>query len=454
MFDFASGNTTQSGLHLAIASHLAHSVPPAANPANARERNYCLRSIFVLQHLQGCIVPASGPAPSLLPGSSTASPAPSGRCPAATSRNPARTTPRRRTSRQSPRTSASSGAWRAPTPRPPSPPTPRPLGLALRLLPGAPGPPRHGLPRPPEVPVRHQPGRQASPEALQAQRRYWMPFLFIQFVHETIPCLLNHPFLLSMRLRHFRHTMPVHFIQQSFESMNRTAGWVIFFLDVLEKKSLAVSDPVVAHCVVVVATIHLQHSFVQDPVLRSKAKTGFDKCMGFLRKTGAVWPCVANMASNLRKLQDSVVIRPPPDRGDHAANPNRSFSIDAQLLWDLLVYDRAGRPDAGRDQSLFGPTLRSDADDLAPATDAADFDLVGSAGISAHKAVPNQAAVYAPDEDIAPVAVPESATPAGQSLGDAGPSFEDIFFEGAGPFGTRPTGSSRRTTTAGRLTIG
>ncbi|GJC83331.1 hypothetical protein ColLi_06169 [Colletotrichum liriopes] len=430
MFDFASGNTTQSGLHLTIASHLAHSVPPSANPANARERNYCLRSIFVLQHLQGCIVPAPGPAPSLLPGS------PLGSVPCCHAPEPRPDDP----AEKNISTVAADFCvvWRmarAYAASPVSPDAPPPWDSRSdysRVLQA-----HHDMDCRAPQKFRFATNRvdKQAPEALQAQRRYWMPFLFIQFVHETIPCLLNHPFLLSMRLRHFRHTMPVHFIQQSFESMNRTAGWVIFFLDVLEKKSLAVSDPVVAHCVVVVATIHLQHSFVQDPVLRSKAETGFDKCMGFLRKTGAVWPCVANMASNLRKLRDSVVIRPPPDRGDHAAAANRSFSIDAQLLWDLLVYDRAGRPDAGRDQSLFGPTLRSDADDLAPATDAADFDLVGSAGISAHKAVPNQAAVYAPDEDIAPVAVPESATPAGQSLGDAGPSFEDIFFEGAGPFG-------------------
>ncbi|KZL76610.1 c6 transcription factor [Colletotrichum incanum] len=435
MFDFASGNITQSGLNLTIAIHLAHSIPPSANPANAKERNYCLRSIFVLQHLQGCIVPASNPAPSLLPGSSTTSPTPLGsmpycRFPVSHSEN----LPEKNISTVAADFCVVWRMARAYAASPVSPDSPPPWDSRSdysQVLQS-----HHDIDCRAPQKFRFATNRidKQTPEALQAQRRYWMPFLFIQFVHETIPCLLNHPFLLSMRLRHFRHTMPVHFIQQSFESMNRTAGWVIFFLDVLEKKSLTVSDPVVAHCVVVVATIHLQHSFVQDPVLRSKAKTGFEKCMNFLRKTGDVWPCVANMANNLRKLQDSVVIKPPPDRGDYTSQ-NRSFSIDTQLLWNLLIYDRAGRPDAGWDQSMFGSTLRSDAEDLSTGTDAADFDLVGSAGISAHKAVPNQAAVYAPDEDIAPVAVPENSTPGGQSLGDMGPSFEDMFFEGVGPFG-------------------
>ncbi|GKT40589.1 uncharacterized protein ColSpa_00770 [Colletotrichum spaethianum] len=435
MFDFASGNTTQSGLNLAIAGHLAHSIPPSANPSNAKERNYCLRSIFVLQHLQGCLIPASNPTPSVLPGSSTsqASLGPISYCHLM---EPSPDDP--------PEKNISAVAadfcvvWRlarAYAASPVSPDAPPPWDSRSdysQVLQS-----HHDIDCRAPQKFRFATNRidRQTPEALQAQRRYWMPFLFIQFVHETIPCLLNHPFLLSMRLRHLRHTMPVHFIQQSFESMNRTAGWVIFFLDVLDKKSLTVSDPVVAHCVVVVATIHLQHSFVHDPVLRSKAKTGFDKCMTFLKKTGDIWPCVANMANNLRKLQDSVVIKAPPsDRGD-SASQNRSFSIDTQLLWNLLIYDRAGRPDAGWDQSVFGPTLRSDARDLSTGADAADFDLVGSAGLSAHKAVPNKAAVYAPDEDIAPVAVPATTPPAGHGLGDMGPSFEDIFFEGVGPFG-------------------
>lgn len=134
-----------------------------------------------------------------------------------------------------------------------------------------------------------------APEAIQAQRQWWMPFLFIQFVHETIPCLLNHPFLLSMRLRSFRQTVPVPFMQQSLEAINRNARWVLYFMDVLDKKGVQVCDPVLAHCVVVVATIHLQHSFVEDPVLKGKAQTGFEKCMTFLRKMGTIWPGAANM---------------------------------------------------------------------------------------------------------------------------------------------------------------
>jgi len=134
-----------------------------------------------------------------------------------------------------------------------------------------------------------------TPESLQKHRHYWGPWLFLQFIYAAIPCLLNHPFLLSMRLRNFRHTMPQFFIHQSFDLITRHAGWITYFIDLLDKKSFQPSDPSLAHCVVIVATIHLQHSFVEEPSLREKAQAGFDKCLKFLRLMGSTWPRVSVM---------------------------------------------------------------------------------------------------------------------------------------------------------------
>lgn len=134
-------------------------------------------------------------------------------------------------------------------------------------------------------------------ESLEQRRHYWGPWLFIQIVYSVIPCLLNHPFLLSMRLRSFRNTIPQSFIHQSFEYINRHAGWIVYFIHLLEKKNYYVPDPALAHCIAIVATIHLQHSFVQDQSFRDRAQKGFEKCMSFLRRMGGTWPSVATMVS-------------------------------------------------------------------------------------------------------------------------------------------------------------
>lgn len=133
------------------------------------------------------------------------------------------------------------------------------------------------------------------PEALQQRRDYWGPWLFIQFIHAAIPTLLNHPFLLSLRLKNFRYMMPQTFMYQSFDLISRHTAWVICYLDLLEKQQFQVTDPTIAHCVVIVATIHLQHSFVEDEALRKKAQHGYDKCMHFLDRIATSWPVIFSM---------------------------------------------------------------------------------------------------------------------------------------------------------------
>ena len=134
-------------------------------------------------------------------------------------------------------------------------------------------------------------------EALEQNRAYWAPWLCAQFVYATIPCLINHPFLLSMRLRHYRHTTPHSFIQQSFEQITRHAEWISHYLELLETKRFVVSDPTIAHCVVVIATIHLQHRCVADSDLRDKACREYDKCLNFLRAMRGTWPTAQTMVS-------------------------------------------------------------------------------------------------------------------------------------------------------------
>lgn len=125
---------------------------------------------------------------------------------------------------------------------------------------------------------------------LQARRDYWGPWLFFQMIWHAVPCLINHPFLLSLRLRKFRRTMPQSFLRNSFEQLTFHSGWVIHFIDLTNAKDFEISDPTIGHCVAIVATIYLQHSFVEDEAFNKKAQAGFEKCLKFLRNMGRRWP--------------------------------------------------------------------------------------------------------------------------------------------------------------------
>lgn len=139
-----------------------------------------------------------------------------------------------------------------------------------------------------------------DPSSLQRQRHYWMPWLTVQMMFSVIPCLLYHPFLLSIRLKHYRDMMPHSFIQQSWEQITRQAGWIMHFLELLETSALVITDPALAHCAVIIATIHLQHSFVQDQELQARSREGFEKCLRFVHRSSRAWPIVAAMVSVLR----------------------------------------------------------------------------------------------------------------------------------------------------------
>lgn len=119
-----------------------------------------------------------------------------------------------------------------------------------------------------------------------------------------------------------------------------------------------------------------------------------------------------------------------------AGATQRSFSIDAQLLWDILVYERAGRPDAGADQSIFGKTLKlGNASREEDVRVAAEFDLVGSEGIYGHKAVSKESLAYAPNEETASPGVMDSIDEIDEAPQDLGVSVEDRYFEGIGGVG-------------------
>ncbi|KAH7140171.1 hypothetical protein B0J13DRAFT_446269 [Dactylonectria estremocensis] len=408
IIDFTDGRVVQADLNLSMASHLAHNLQPSSAMSNSEECLDCIRSILMLQRLQGCIYPGTrltnatkydgspvtghakfwkGPEPAVLSRKFVDSQMTTGiiGC-----------------------TKLVSEVWQMAR-----------KYAAFRVGPDE-IPPWNSqsdyscimqghMDIDSLVPTKYRFSSDRfgdyDQDALHQRRDYWGPWLFIQFVYAAIPCLLNHPFLLSMRLRNFRHTMPQSFIYQSYDLIMRHTGWIIYFIDLVEKKSFQVSDPCLAHCVGIVATIHLQHSFVEDLSLRGRAQAGFEKCMKFLHRMGSIWPSIAIMAQNLIRLQGSIALTHAPSPRDSGRRRTQgSFSIDGQLLWDILLYEQAGRHHAAADQSMFGETLKSDAAHGEPDLSIAAAHLVGSAGISGHKTVPAKYIVppYAPSEGGTP----------------------------------------------------
>lgn len=100
----------------------------------------------------------------------------------------------------------------------------------------------------------------------------------------------------------------------------------------------------------------------------------------------------------MRKLQQSSAPSSTATRTFDTSEP--SFSINAQLLWDLLIYDRAVLPDAGSRHFTSSSRIREPVMLHGEGSrDTTPFELVGSAGISGHLSVSAHIPIYASDEE-------------------------------------------------------
>ncbi|KAJ5899550.1 hypothetical protein N7495_004294 [Penicillium taxi] len=240
------------------------------------------------------------------------------------------------------------------------------------------------------------------PAELEAHRDYWGPWIFFQIAWHAVPCILNHPFLLSMRLRSFRRTMPQSFLRNSFEQLTLHSGWIVHLLELFETKGFEVSDPTIGHCVAVVATIHLQHSFTDDPVFNNKAQVNFRKCLRFLRGMGTRWPHIDRQVHQLEQLRNSISPGGLTTESiSSGSNSRRKWSVNLQLLWKIIVYTHAAKlPDSTGD--IYGPVLAKDSLGSSGVSSVniaePDLALIGSAGIAGHKTVASECVTYPPEQ--------------------------------------------------------
>ncbi|CAG8978494.1 hypothetical protein HYALB_00005069 [Hymenoscyphus albidus] len=193
-------------------------------------------------------------------------------------------------------------------------------------------------------------------EELDQARDYWGPWLLIQFLYHTNLCLLNHPLLLSLRLRNFKGVIPEIFLQNTADLMASHASWIINFIDMLEAKEFKVSDPFLGHCVAIVATIYLQESFVDDEGKRRDKQCNFDKCLQFIRGFGAQWPHVGRIAQKLASLSETV--SSTQVASDEPIRQNRKLLIDLGQFFEILEYSSSSEI-AGTARNLFDASLHS-----------------------------------------------------------------------------------------------
>lgn len=131
---------------------------------------------------------------------------------------------------------------------------------------------------------------------LSANRYYWAPWLYLQIIYHATVCALNHPILLSIHLRRVRiNQVPELFLQQTAELISAHTDWIVHLLELAREKHYEFTDPFLAQCIAIVATIFLQQSYTQDQNVRKEKHERFLICLYFVQDLGRYWPYVDQM---------------------------------------------------------------------------------------------------------------------------------------------------------------
>lgn len=104
-----------------------------------------------------------------------------------------------------------------------------------------------------------------------------------------------------------------------------------------------------------------------------------------------------------------MVATPEIDQSDDPAH-SQAWSINTELLWDILVFEKSGCESRAGDHSIFGSTLIRD-DEEGDRDSHAEFSLIGSAGLYGHKTAARGTPIYPPNKTATPLGKPSYPFP-------------------------------------------
>lgn len=121
-------------------------------------------------------------------------------------------------------------------------------------------------------------------EEMRSSRKYWTPWLKLQFTYHCILTVLNHPFLYIVASQYNDNlAIPNAFWRRSSELVLLHATWLVRMIDMVSEKKMRLIDPFFGHAAAIAATVHLYYCCAADPRLKYKSKVDFTKCRRFLK---------------------------------------------------------------------------------------------------------------------------------------------------------------------------
>lgn len=130
-------------------------------------------------------------------------------------------------------------------------------------------------------------------------RPYLLTWLSVQFLFHSIPCLLHHPFVTMIKLRHMRGNLSATFLQKSFETSLIHSRWVSRFIREMAEVDLRLYDPFFGYLAAIAATIQLEHTGNKNPKIALLLNNEYRDLVGFMTELSTEWDSMRISVSNL-----------------------------------------------------------------------------------------------------------------------------------------------------------
>ncbi|KAH8672293.1 fungal-specific transcription factor domain-containing protein [Ilyonectria robusta] len=210
--------------------------------------------------------------------------------------------------------------------------------------------------------------------------------IFARVVFHLCHCLLNHPFLLTLRLQKLKAKAPPSFLTRTFETCCEHARKVPSWLDQAQAAGCHVEASFYAYSTCLAGSllslfIHAQQERGNSP--EPELVEAGQQALRILKSMGKFWSHASKMHTQLLSFESHA------QAFNNMLDPQTSFEIDAELeaaLWTMVDYGAmccssgAAEPgDTSISVNISPPSFLDFDMDLAPGN---AFDLPASSGLS------------------------------------------------------------------------
>lgn len=136
-----------------------------------------------------------------------------------------------------------------------------------------------------------------SPQQVQDNRAEWLPWVRLQVTYHAIHCVLNHPFLYSIKTPKQKLGADT-FWRASSDKALRHCTWISRLIKMASQKGLVLADPFFSQAAAIAGTLHSYWTQSSDVELRNAALANLKICQELIADMAPCWPACESVVSH------------------------------------------------------------------------------------------------------------------------------------------------------------